>query len=107
MGGDFLFLRNPDFCGRFVTYRWERVGVRGVWVGRRGKGLGGVGWGVRGVGGLLCVSCMGKGGKAWGLGEGVEPWGGGDGWGGGWGGWGGWFGCEGFGSERLGGRVGM
>ena len=50
--------------------------MRGVWVGCRRKGLGGVGWGVWGVGGLLCVSCMGKGGKAWGLGEGVELYGG-------------------------------
>ena len=50
--------------------------VRGVWVGCIREGLGSVGWGVWGVGRLLCVGCMGKGGKAWGLGEGVELYGG-------------------------------
>ena len=100
------------FWGEFVRSDWGGVRVGGVWVGCRRKGLGVVGWGVWGEWGELGVICMGKGGKARGLGEGVvvggvEPRGGGDGWGGGWGGWGGWFGCEGFGSERLGGHFGL
>ena len=40
------------------------------------EGLVGVWWGVWGVRGLLCVGCMGIGGKAWGLREGVELYGG-------------------------------
>ena len=37
------------------------------------RGVGGCVWGVRGS---LCVVCMGKGGKTWGLREGVELYGG-------------------------------